>query len=832
MILQDKAVEHNNTLNDTKKNSQSSLNFFYFPAYAKFLLDNKLHEFVIEQLKVSKEMPIPLLNFFKNFSEEELIPIATDGIKRLLTYCSENNCEDYINDSIQKWHADQLPIITRDQVSVEDITFINCMRRKLFRHFVKYYTSDLNLIINIMNEVDLFTVAIDTRSFKALTDAQQQLYKQAQALAHIGNWQWNLETKKLTWSDEIFKIYDLEPQLFISSQQIAQYNHPDDAETINKYIQGSKDTLKPHDFYYRIILKNGVQKTLHAKGEVKLNSNQMPVELYGTLQDVTEQKQNEKALEESRKLIEKIANISPCIISVYNVNTGKYIFMNAAIKSILGYSQQDMYENDITFLNNLVHPEDLQSLLRKNEKALNDANKLSENSAEQVVEYIYRIKNKNGEYRLLQTFETVFNRDANFKVKENIDVSIDITPNYALTQKLAVVNEEIRKKDEQYHRMISEVEDYAILLLNKEGIIQNWNKGAEKIKGYTADEIIGKSFKVFYRKEDQERKLPESLIQKATNEGKASHEGWRVRKDGTFFWGSVLITALHDEYNNVIGFSKVTRNLTDKKIADDQLKEYASRIEIHNAELIRINKELDSFTYMASHDLQEPLRKIKTFCNLIFERGINELTAETASYFKRITYSVERMQALIKSLLDYSRTNAMEIKFEATDLNIIVSKVKQELSEKIAEKHVVITTNNLPVLKVIAVQFEQLIFNVLENSIKYSRENVPLEIDISYKFFKEADTQTGMHEICIKDNGIGFENQYAENIFKIFQRLHGRNEYSGTGVGLTICKKIVENHCGTITAFGEPGKGSVFTILLPDDCEGLSQKNLANHETQ
>ncbi|HEY2728059.1 MAG TPA: PAS domain S-box protein, partial [Parafilimonas sp.] len=378
---------------------------------------------------------------------------------------------------------------------------------------------------------------------------------------------------------------------------------------------------------------------------------------------------------------------------------------------------------------------------------------------------------------------------------------------------------EVRKKDEQYHRMINEVEDYAILLLNKNGIIQNWNKGAEKIKGYTADEIVGKSFKIFYRKEDQERKLPETLIQRAIKEGKASHEGWRVRKDGTVFWGSVVITALHDENNNVTGFSKVTRNLTEKKMAEDQLKENANRIQAHNSELLKINKELDSFTYMASHDLQEPLRKIKTFCTIIFEKGINELSSEIAPYFTRITNSVEHMQTLIKSLLDYSHTNTMEIKFESADLNTILSEVKQELSEKIAEKKAIITAKKLPVLKVIPVQFQQLLFNLLENSIKYSRENVPPKIDISYRHLKlnnEAGDKNSMHEISIKDNGIGFEKEYAESIFKLFHRLHGRHEYSGTGIGLAICKKIVENHDGIITALGKPGKGSVFTILLPD----------------
>ena len=153
--------------------------------------------------------------------------------------------------------------------------------------------------------------------------------------------------------------------------------------------------------------------------------------------------------------------------------------------------------------------------------------------------------------------------------------------------------QEIRKREERYQMMIAEIEDYAILLLDREGLIQSWNKGAEKIKGYKAEEIIGRSFRVFYPKEDQDRQLPELLIQEAINNNKATHEGWRVRKDGTYFWGSVVITALHDDSRNIIGFSKVTRDLTERKLAEDRLLAYAGEL---NAK----NKELES----AYHDLQ------------------------------------------------------------------------------------------------------------------------------------------------------------------------------------------------------------------------------------
>jgi len=353
--------------------------------------------------------------------------------------------------------------------------------------------------------------------------------------------------------------------------------------------------------------------------------------------------------------------------------------------------------------------------------------------------------------------------------------------------------------------------------MDKEGFIQNWNKGAEKIKGYSASEIIGKNFRLFYRKEDQDRKLPEALILEAAEKGKASHEGWRVRKDGTTFWGNIVITALHDENNNLIGFTKVTRNLTERKLAEDILKEYTARIEKHNEELQRINKDLNSFTYMASHDLQEPLRKIRTFCNMILNKGAENFSADIAAYFERIIVSVTRMQTLIDSLLTYSRTTTGELVLVPVDMNNIIEEIKKDLSEVIAEKKVTIKASKLPVIKVQPLQFQQLFLNLIENAIKYSRTDVSPEIKISSeKFWKEdAGTKLAFYRITVSDNGIGFEQEYADTIFKLFQRLHGRTEYSGTGIGLAICKKIIENHNGTITAKSEPGEGSTFTIELP-----------------
>ncbi len=380
----------------------------------------------------------------------------------------------------------------------------------------------------------------------------------------------------------------------------------------------------------------------------------------------------------------------------------------------------------------------------------------------------------------------------------------------------------LKKSEERYHLMVEEVQDYAILYLDKNGIVENWNKGAEKIKGYTANEIVGKNFSVFYSETDQEAGLPQRLLKIAAAEGKATHEGWRIRKDGTAFWASVVITAVHDENNELIGYSKVTHDLTEKKEADDQLKRYAGELEKKNKELQQMNTELQSFAYVSSHDLQEPLRKIQVFVTMINETEAEHLSEKAKGYLGRMENAAARMQTLIKDLLTYSRTNTAERKFEKTDLNKILRAVTEELKEDILQSHATIESKELCEVNVIPFQFQQLLINLIGNALKFSKPSVPPHIIIqarivdasSLNIEKFQKNKTLCH-ISIADNGIGFESQYKDRIFEVFQRLHGRTEYKGTGIGLAIVKKIVENHEGIVTATGELNKGATFDIYIP-----------------
>jgi PAS domain S-box-containing protein len=376
-------------------------------------------------------------------------------------------------------------------------------------------------------------------------------------------------------------------------------------------------------------------------------------------------------------------------------------------------------------------------------------------------------------------------------------------------------NEALKKSEDRYHKMVSEVEDYAILLLDKNGIIQNWNAGAEKIKGYKESEIIGKSFKIFYRDQDRRIKLPEKLLGQARKNGKAVHEGWRQRKDGTTFWGSIVITALHDADNNIVGFSKVTRDLTERKSFEDDLKEYASQLEFQN-------KELAQFAYAASHDLKEPLRKITFYNNYVIESSANGLNEKGREYLNRSISAATRMKKLIEDLLTYSKTSSVTENFQETDLTEIVEEIILSHKDIIEENGTKIELETLPVANVIPFQFKQVMENIINNALKYKHPKRRSVIKISCQTVNgsdikivDADAGISYYQISVADNGVGFQPQYAEKIFEIFQRLNNNSDYKGSGMGLAICKRVIQNHRGFIEATGKENEGALFKVYIP-----------------
>ncbi|MEJ1237555.1 PAS domain S-box protein [Chryseolinea sp. T2] len=399
---------------------------------------------------------------------------------------------------------------------------------------------------------------------------------------------------------------------------------------------------------------------------------------------------------------------------------------------------------------------------------------------------------------------------------------LDITDQKSATERLEELvqqrskvlqerNVELRNSEERYTRIVEEVQDYAIILLDRDGIVLNWNKSAEQLKHFDEKDVLGKHFRIFSPEEDRKNKIPDMLLEEALQTGRAVHEGWRIRKDGSRFWGSIVITALHDDRNNVTGFTKVTRDLSERRSAEEKMLAYTHELEAQN-------KELEQFAYVASHDLQEPLRKIRTFTELVQQNINDRKLAE--KYFSKIQASAHRMSELIRSVLAYSKISKDISLVAPVNLNEVLFNVVSDFELMIEEKNAEVTYENLPTIMGISVQIGQLFSNLVSNGLKFSSELPVIKISSRRLSLEEVSRKPELplaayYEICVTDNGIGFEQQYAKKIFNMFQRLNRKEQYAGTGIGLALCKKIVEAHHGTISATSTPGLGTSFCITLP-----------------
>ncbi|MGZ9733994.1 CHASE3 domain-containing protein [Flavobacterium sp. GNP002] len=286
-----------------------------------------------------------------------------------------------------------------------------------------------------------------------------------------------------------------------------------------------------------------------------------------------------------------------------------------------------------------------------------------------------------------------------------------------------------------------------------------------------------------------------------------------IRKDGEIRYFRALgrvVTVASGEKTHIGTTSDVTEEMYAKNF-----------IEERNRELESNNKELTAFNYIASHDLQEPLRKIETFLSRLVNKDYDNLSKSGQQYVSSIQSSAKRMRLLIEDLLQFSRTNKAEKVFEEANLNCLLDNAKQELAQVIEEKNGIIESNTLPTLRVIPFQIQQLFINLISNSLKYSKQDVAPVIKINSSLisaqesnFLPNNNNAKYYKITVEDNGIGFEQEYAKKIFILFNRLHNKNEYAGTGIGLAICKKIVENHKGFIVANSELNEGATFTIYI------------------
>lgn len=374
----------------------------------------------------------------------------------------------------------------------------------------------------------------------------------------------------------------------------------------------------------------------------------------------------------------------------------------------------------------------------------------------------------------------------------------------------------LRLSEDRFRLLVATVKNYAIFMINTNGHILTWNEGAKKLKGYEENEIIGKHFSIFYSEEDQKNGKPEKELVEAVKNGQVEDEGWRYKKNGEKFWANVIITRMNDEKGNLIGFSKVTRDLTQRKIEEEKLrsayKELKDAVEEKTADLAAALVARDEFLMIASHELKTPITSLK----LRMQMGLRNLRPDIDKMpsknelVKFYTQSLEQVESLVKlvdDLLEVSRLQSGQFSLVKQDINLseLIHSVFQRFSE---DKKLKLKITPRVIIHADSYRMDQVITNLLSNAIKHaplSEIEVELNMSPDHKrvFF------------IVKDSGPGIEKDMQDKIFQRFGRLGSYTHIGGMGLGLYMVKKIVEGHNGEITLMSAAGQGATFIVSLP-----------------
>jgi len=504
--------------------------------------------------------------------------------------------------------------------------------------------------------------------------------------------------------------------------------------------------------------------------------------IYAVARDVTELKRAEQALRLSEEQNRLLFESNPHPVWVYDLENFAIIDVNEAAIRNYGYSREEF----LTLTIKDIRPaEDVPAVLESVAKS----GTVSEENR------IWRHRRKNG---TLLDVEVTSHPLVYTGRNARLVVSTDIT-------KRKQAEEALRLSEERFRLLVSGVKDYGIFMLDPEGRVASWNTGAERIKGYQANEILGQSFSRFYTPEDIAQNKPAEELRVAATESRVEDEGWRVRKDGSRFWASVVITAVRGERGELLGFSKITRDVTERKQIQEDLvraKEVAERS----------NKFKDQFLSTMSHELRTPLNAVLGFSDLLTEERYGPLNDRQRRYVTHIHTGGQHLLRLINDILDLSKIEAgrLQLAIESvlvkTSFDEVVDSLRP-LADKKSQTLVQQASSDLSV-RADTTRFKQMLMNLLGNAIKFTPEGGKIEL---------AAKQLGeVVRVEVRDSGPGIPPEEQQRIFEAFYRLSQTDKApEGTGLGLAITRRLVELHGGYLGLESQPGSGSCFYFTLP-----------------
>lgn len=404
----------------------------------------------------------------------------------------------------------------------------------------------------------------------------------------------------------------------------------------------------------------------------------------------------------------------------------------------------------------------------------------------------------------------------------------DITDHKRVEERMAHLNEELElrikerslellESEQRFRLMVDNLRDYCIFFFDTEGRISDWTDSAQRMEGYSPTETIGRHYSLLFKRKTPEEALRTGQRMMETAAARGQHEvhGWYERKDGSQYWAHSVIIALRDDAEELRGFAKINRDMSDAKRLDDLMRnindELENRVAERTEQLLAANKDLESFSYSVSHDLRSPLRHISSFVSLLEEHLAESHDEEALRYLGTIGNSARHMSQLIDGLLAFSRLGRAAVHLVEVDFAMLVDDVVAQLAHDAQGREVEwLIPTDLPMVQGDPLLLREVWTNLLGNALKYSRPRAAARIEVGWS----VDPAVG-YIFSITDNGVGFDTQYAQKLFGVFQRLHRASEFEGTGIGLALVRRILERHGGSIWADSRLGEGSVFSFSLP-----------------
>lgn len=764
----------------------------YFKSYSVFLLDNYIEELTENVIGITKSGKFSVCRFLKQFSDATIYANIKRELEDILHDIIHDTPYDALAKKIALWKDGKDSILRKD-LSVRDINSGNYIIKTVVLDFLRYYEcSKIELIALVKEITDYFQTSTEM-GLNAIEEIQNEELSDKDEIIH----------GILTNIPVVITRINKEGRVTYSAGKGLEPLGRKDNDTVNFSIY--HDYIFPENIENAKLALSGksvsyIGRSLSLSGELREFQNYfIPVNtgIIGFSLDVTERVEEE---ERFRSFIDAVKDYA-----IFRLSPEGYIkSWNEGAEALKGYKKSEIIGKHFS----IFYDKELQE--------------------DHFPEYELEQATRNGKF---ETEGFRLRKDgsrfwANVIITALFDKNNTLVGFTKITRNLTerkLAEERLRTSEERFRSLVEGVKDYAIFLLEPDGTIASWNEGAKRIKGYNEDEIIGKHFSIFYTEEKKKQKYPEYELVQAGIHGKFEDEGLRVRKDGTTFYANVLITALHDASGKLIGYSKITRDLTERKFLEESLQ--AMNADLENKvkertdellktikELKRINNDLDNFIYTASHDLKAPISNIEGLISNLFEELGEQslLNVDLREIKEMIDISVEKFQMTIKDLTEIAKIQKESLEnVELVGLSDLIDDVKITISDQIAKNNaeIIYHLDDCNEIKFVRKNLKSIIYNLISNGIKYrSPDRNPI-----VKIMCSSDEF--YNTIICQDNGLGIKAENIDKIFNMFKRFHDHVE--GSGVGLYIVKRIIENAGGRIDVESVEGEGSIFKVILP-----------------